>query len=88
MPRFKDVEWNLQTGPNYNSTATWEQAGIAVMMDVRDELKQLNRLLNCRNFLQIPWELYEIRKAVQRKKRKPAKKPATKKEGKKAARAK
>jgi hypothetical protein len=79
MPRFKDVNWDLPGDGQNNRVNTWEQAGIAVMMDVRDELKQLNRLLNCRNFLQIPWELYEIRKAVQRKKRKPAKKSATKK---------
>lgn len=38
----------------------WEHVGIEVLMDIRDELQQLNRLLNCRNFTGIPATLRTI----------------------------
>jgi hypothetical protein len=71
MARFKDVEWNLQ-GENGN-IATWEGIQIAVLMDIRDELKSLNGLLRCQNFLQIPTILREIRRNTARPRRKPKK---------------
>lgn len=42
MARHKDANWNLS-----EPALTWEQAQIAVLMDIRDELKSINRLLNC-----------------------------------------
>lgn len=61
MPRFKNVEWNL-TGSveNANQPANWEMVKIAVMMDIRDELRELNGLLHCPNFRQIPTKLDAI----------------------------
>lgn len=37
MARRKDVNWDIEERP------TTEQACLAVLMDIRDELKQLNR---------------------------------------------
>ena len=40
MGRFKDTNWNCGNGESVDSV---EHAQLAVMMDIRDELKQLNR---------------------------------------------
>lgn len=59
--RYKDVDWNLEGGPS------WERTQTAILMDLRDELKKLNRVLECPNFLAIPHELRLIKKAILRK---------------------
>ncbi len=56
------VEWQTLETPNF----TWEQVNTEVLMDIRAELRALNRLLNCSNFLRIPRELGDIRRAVNR----------------------
>lgn len=63
MARKKDVYWNL---PENNS---WEAVEVAILMDLRDELKQLNRLLSCSNFVAIPSILRGIRKNTTKKRR-------------------
>jgi hypothetical protein len=68
--RHKDTGWILP-GPKVEN---WEQAGVAVMMDIRDELKQLNRLLACPNFIGIPATLHRIELNT-RKRRKKSRKP-------------
>lgn len=40
---------------------TWEQASVAVLMDIRRELQTLNRLLGCPRFVGIPDTLNGIR---------------------------
>jgi hypothetical protein len=52
--RQKDVYWNVYS----TSHGT---AHLAVLMDIRDELKILNRLLGCSNFVAIPKVLRGIR---------------------------
>lgn len=47
-------------------TPTWDAAAVAVLMDLRDELQQLNRLLGCVNFVNIPTMLMAIRKNTTR----------------------
>jgi hypothetical protein len=54
MTRRKDVNWTLPDG-----TVSVEQAQLAVMMDIRDELKELNRRLDWR-FSQMPNTLDRI----------------------------
>ena len=72
MARFKDTDWNLPLGSDGRSVETWEQACLAVLMDVRDELKRLNAALYCPNFQHIPRTLREIkRNTTKRKKAKP-----------------
>ena len=60
MPRFKDVNWNLSAASN-GSAETWQQASIAVLMDIRDELQRLNAAIYCPNFMAIPHKLDAIK---------------------------
>ena len=57
--RKKDYDWKIKT--NTDGTTPQQDAHLAVLMDIRDELKQLNRLLGCENFLDIPALLRMIR---------------------------
>jgi len=61
--RHKDVSWTL-TGMSS------DVAKMAVLMDIRDELQNLNRILNCRNFIDMPRVLRQIRANTTRRKRK------------------
>lgn len=65
MSRCKDNEWLYL--PN-----TWEHVHVRVLMDIRDELKKMNAILNCRNFIDIPSKLDRI--VTNTTKRKPRKK--------------
>lgn len=58
MARYKDVDWTL----NEDQIGSWQQVEVAVLMDIRDELKLLNSMLRCPNFQQIPAKLDAIRK--------------------------
>lgn len=69
MPRFKDQNYNFHPS-NTGGMQTWEQAQAALLMDLRDELKAMNAILHCANFLQIPHTLNSILRE-QKKRRKP-----------------
>ena len=60
MSRYKDANWTLPAP----KLETWEQAGLAVLMDIRDELKQLNRVFSCGGYA--GGKLDAIRYAVER----------------------
>lgn len=66
--RFKDCNWLFDPAQN-GSIQTWEQAQVAVLMDIRDELKTLNALLHCHNFTSIPTILRGIRTKIPAKKK-------------------
>jgi hypothetical protein len=51
-------------------TPSVEHAQLAVLMDLRDELQKLNRLLHCQNFTNVPRYLREIRRNTTKRKRK------------------
>lgn len=75
MSRFKNIAWNTtgelrSDGRIYNATEADKQ--IQVLMDIRDELRDLNKLLGCHNAIAIPSLLRDIKKNTT--KRKPAKK--------------
>ena len=61
MARFKDVNWGVSTKTDGN---VWDTAGaqLAVLMDLRDELKRLNHIICCPNFIGIPSVLEQIRR--------------------------
>ena len=63
MTRYKDIEWDL-SGP---SLTTWEQAALALLMDIRDELKKLNVILYCNDFQSIPRWLRNINTNTRKK---------------------
>lgn len=67
MSRFKDHTFNLSNDQgNINS---WDAAQLAALYDIRDELKRLNAVLNCPNFLEVPAILREIRKNTKKRKK-------------------
>lgn len=68
MAREKDANWEVTKG--ISDTYTYEQAQLCVLMDIRDELKRLNKLLHCHNFVSIPQVLKGIRRNTTKKKRK------------------
>ena len=67
--RCKDIRWAINLTDDGNKAAPG-QAVLAVAMDIRDELKQLNRLLSCPNFVAIPTTLREISANTKRRHRK------------------
>jgi hypothetical protein len=65
--RLKDHNWVFEKdGPNGIS---YESAQLAVLMDLRDELKKLNRLLHCPSFMEIPSTLRSIQRNMPAKKK-------------------
>lgn len=62
--RMANTVWTV--ADENGNIPTWERVGVAVMMDIRDELKQLNALLSCPNFVSIPRKLEAIRKNTTR----------------------
>ena len=48
---------------------TWERANLAVLMDIRDELQKLNRLVGWPNFTAVPQTLQQIAKNTRKRKR-------------------
>jgi len=61
--RHKDINWSLAEAPSI------EGGILCVLMDIRDELKKLNEVFNCRNFLSIPMELRGIRRDLKKRKK-------------------
>ncbi len=43
MARHKGVNWNLPE----RQLQDWTQVSVAVLMDIRDELQTLNRIMSC-----------------------------------------
>lgn len=77
MSRFRNAQWDLPTAGDIGEPTmikAWEYVPIAVLMDIRDELQTLNRLLGCRNFTGIP----AVLRAIQRNTHKPARKSKAK----------
>lgn len=73
MARHRNVEWNLPEGTKDQDGTRrheWGSIQISLLMDIRDELQTLNRLLACPNFTGIPRTLYDIRRNTARKRRK------------------
>lgn len=58
MSRYKDFDWHLPDASVYGHS--WDSAKVALLMDIRDELKQINSTLGCRNTLDIPHHLRRI----------------------------
>lgn len=62
--RNKDVNWSLND--RQRDGVTYELIKAAVLMDIRDELRQLNRVFSCANFQNMPHEIRKLRIAVER----------------------
>lgn len=57
--RRKGENWNPA---REDGSITWDRVDTALLMDIRDELQTLNRLLACRNFVGIPASLRAIQR--------------------------
>lgn len=57
-----NVDWETPQTPFH-----WEHVAIEVLMDVRNELQLLNRLLNCPNFTNMPRTLRTIDRRLARR---------------------
>lgn len=65
--RHKDTEWSLP-----ETVQTCEQAGVAVLMDIRDELRLIRSVLCCPNARDIPNILRDIRTNTKKPRRRKA----------------
>lgn len=65
--RGKDIYW-LALDKDFKSEKV-EDASLCVLMDIRDELKKLNRVFECSNFLDIPRKLDRIDRNTKKAKR-------------------
>jgi hypothetical protein len=64
MHKRANLTWNIPDGPASN-----EQAALAVLQDIRSELKKLNNVFQCENFQEIPFKLDAIRKNTTKRRR-------------------
>jgi hypothetical protein len=60
MTRHKNVNWGLP-----DNRVGYVQAQIALLMDIRDELQQLNRTFGCVSFLSMTRQLELTRLAIE-----------------------
>ena len=67
--RRKDRTWIVTDDSTGARVGTWDQVQVALLMDLRDELKKLNALLHCHNFVAIPQKLDAIKRNTTKKKR-------------------
>jgi hypothetical protein len=73
----KQKDWNWSTDPDAFGKYSYEAAQLQVLMDVRDELKRLNNVLQCPNFIAVPSILRRVQEEVRqvklntRKKKRP-----------------
>lgn len=70
--RLKNVNW--AAGDN-GQAPTWERVQVALLMDIRDELQALNRVMQCHNTQRIPRVLDVIALNTRRPKKKRRSKP-------------
>ncbi len=65
--RYKDYDWDIP-----ERLQDWTQANTAVLMDIRDELKEIRRRLAfglCADFLAVPLTLKQIQRNTTKRKR-------------------
>lgn len=62
-----DVEWEVLDADG--KIWTWARVSVAVLMDIRRELKRLNAAIYCPNFQEIPYRLRKIEGNTRRKKK-------------------
>ena len=68
MARHADKDWNLPIDNGTINNHEWASVHSALLMDIRDELRRIRRVLECRKFQRIPAALKGIRANTERKK--------------------
>lgn len=59
--RHKNVQWNLPEQP-----LDWTQVNSALLMDIRDELQALNRVIYCPNVQKMALAMIEMNRRLER----------------------
>jgi hypothetical protein len=59
--RCKGFNWTVRGADQKEGSASWDGAQLAVLMDIRDELQELNRRLACSDLLALPKLLRAIK---------------------------
>lgn len=69
----RDLDWNIHV----NSDGTWNDSKvqIALLHDIREELKRMNSILHCPNFIEIPSILRAVKRNTTKRKRPKVQKP-------------
>lgn len=62
--RKKDRVWNVADENGVTHSQLRDGVTVAVLMDIRDELKRLNDLLHCQNFIGMPATRCSIRRKL------------------------
>lgn len=73
MRARSNIDWTIPDG-----TVSVDQAQLAVLMDIREELRSIRTVIQCSNFTQIPTILRSIRRNTTK-----SRKPRARKRGKK-----
>lgn len=60
--RQKNAEWRVLDEAGRVYSGRYDASMLAVLMDIRDELQAMNRILQCPNFVGIPTTLRSIRR--------------------------
>ena len=73
MARHKNVNWNLKEkpgrSPDGGETYSVDTIKMSVLLDIRDELQTLNRVMSCPELRSIPGLLRRIARNTAKKKR-------------------
>lgn len=59
------VDWKLPEGQN-GALLDWQKVELAVLMDIRDELKQLNATLGCYRVARMSDDIHRIDRRLQK----------------------
>ena len=65
--RYKNRNWRIET--NSDGRISHNDVRLAVLMDIRAELQQINRIIGCRNFMMIPGQLEVIARNTARRRK-------------------
>jgi len=63
-------DWNWQLYESDGGGFQSEQVTHALLMDIREELKRLNRVLQCPNFIAVPAKLDKIERNTRKRRKK------------------
>ena len=68
--RHYGTVWNVWSSDDAETSFQSATVHTILLSEIRDELKTLNRLLGCRNFLDVPTRLRAIDRTLKQKKEK------------------
>lgn len=60
-----NCEWETPSGNSFQ----WEHVQVEVLMDIRNELRRMNNILQCPNFVEIPSILRRVERNTKKRKK-------------------